>query len=107
MQKCSDVKESVGAVLDYTSLLQNAYIVNPQWTDLAENTSLSFEFRGNTYNETYNPQRHFSSFSAAYSYFESLYTESDGSLNSQVAEKVPRLYTGARHLHRSKAYGTL
>lgn len=85
----SDVKESVGAVLDYTSLLQNAYIVNPQWTDLAENTSLSFEFRGNTYNETYNPQRHFSSFSAAYSYFESLYTESDGSINSQMAEKVP------------------
>ena len=82
-------QESIGAVLDYSSLLQEAYIVNPQWTNLTSNTSLSFEFRGNTYNETYNPQRHFSSFSAAYSYFESLYTESDGSINSQMAKEVP------------------
>ncbi len=81
--------ESVGHQLNYSQLQASAYIVNPQWTNLSQGQNLSYVFRGTTYNETYDPSRHFSSFDSAYSYFESLYTLENGNLKSGISEQTP------------------
>lgn len=78
-----------GHSLNYAELRKTAYIINPQWTGDLSGQTVSYEFRGNTYNESYDPARHFSGFAAAYSYFESLYTNANGSLKSGISSAVP------------------
>lgn len=54
--------------IDYDAVRTTAYIINGAWTeaDLVADAEVSYYYRGETYKETYDAARHFSSFDAAY-----------------------------------------
>ena len=54
--------------IDYDAVRTDAYIINGAWTeaDLVADAEVSYYYRGETYKETYDAARHFSSFDAAY-----------------------------------------
>ncbi len=54
--------------IDYDAVRTDAYIINGAWTeaDLVADAEVSYYYRGQTYKETYDAARHFSSFDAAY-----------------------------------------
>ena len=79
----------IGKSLDYTALHRQAYIVNPEWSNAAAGDPVSYIFRGTEYADIYDPSRHFSSFAAAYAYFESLYTDESGSISPDMAKTTP------------------
>ena len=53
--------------IDYDGVRTTAYIINSAWTpeDLVADAELSYYYRGQTYTETYDANRHFSSYAAA------------------------------------------
>ena len=86
------------AMFDSTSdIYESTFVVNPQWqTDSAVKgeTDMQFEFSGVTVTEKYDPARHFASYGAAASAFESRYTQ-DGSLSKEIASAVPSFILAA------------
>ena len=50
---------------EYQKLLNSAKVVNAQWANASQGDQISYEFRGNTVNERFNPTRHFESYATS------------------------------------------
>lgn len=77
--------------LDYDALFESAYVINSGWSTLSG--TLSFVFRGTTYNETYNAARHFKTFNDALSAFTAAHPN-DATTATPVFIFAPGTYSG-------------
>ncbi len=72
----------------YDEIVLDSVIVNSAWTNVKEGDTVSYVFRGKTITEPYDSSIHFSSFDAAWDYFE------ENNINSRVVILAPGVYTG-------------
>jgi len=54
----------------YEALLGSAKIVNAAWANTAQGTQISYDYRGRTVNEAFNPTRHFATYADAWEQIE-------------------------------------
>lgn len=52
----------------YNRIISDAVIVNPEWKNMSDGDTVSYNYRGKTITETFDSNIHFSSLSAAYGY---------------------------------------
>ncbi len=72
---------------EYATLLNTAFVVNPAWSGLKEGTAISYQFRGEWINDSFNKDFHFSTFAAAQARAEAL------NLSSPVILLTAGVYT--------------
>jgi len=56
---------TVAASEDYSSMLRQALVIDPDWEDVSEGEYISYTFRGKAYNEKFQKTVHFASFADA------------------------------------------
>ncbi len=59
---------TVAATEDYSSLLRQALVIDPDWDDVSEGEYISYTYRGKSYSETFKSNVHFASFNDAMAY---------------------------------------
>ena len=71
----------------YDELVLDSVVINPLWTDVKEGDTVSYVFRGKTITEPFDSSTHFTTFDAAWEYFE------QNNINSRVVILAPGVYT--------------